>query len=58
MQANDFNENKCLPSKGELDVCAKASFRECNEDKSKIFAWALTVNEYVFKQDFSANSIA
>ena len=37
MQANDFNENNCLPSKGILDKCGSAAFRNVNEDTSLVF---------------------
>ena len=37
MQANDFNENNCLPSKGDLDKCGAAAFRNVNDDVTLVF---------------------
>ena len=37
MAANDFNENKCLETKGVLDKCASKAFKLVNESPSMIF---------------------
>ena len=37
MAANDFNENKCLESKGVLDKCAALAFKKVNSNPEFIF---------------------
>ena len=37
MTENDFNENNCLSSKGVLDKCAGAAFKQVNEDPQFVF---------------------
>ena len=37
MTANNFNENACLQSKGILDKCAAAAFKEVNSNPEFIF---------------------
>ena len=37
MQANDFNENKCLETKGVLDKCAGGAFKSINNDPAATF---------------------
>mmetsp|Transcript_5529 Transcript_5529/g.9429 ORF Transcript_5529/g.9429 Transcript_5529/m.9429 type:complete len:92 (+) Transcript_5529:51-326(+) len=37
MTANDFNENNCLPTKGIVDKCAAAAFKNVNSDPELIF---------------------
>ena len=37
MAANDYNENNCLESKGNLDKCGGAAFKQVNEDVSLVF---------------------
>jgi hypothetical protein len=37
MAANDYDENKCIESKGALDTCSKQAFRETNADPNFVF---------------------
>ena len=39
MAANDFNENKCLETKGILDKCASGAFKKVNGNPEFVF-WA------------------
>jgi hypothetical protein len=37
MTANGFDENKCLKSKGILDICSDKAFRKVNGSPDMIF---------------------
>ena len=37
MSANNFDENKCLVTKGVLDKCASKSFKDVNADATYVF---------------------
>lgn len=37
MNANNYDENKCLPTKGILDKCSSIAFKKVNADPDLIF---------------------
>ena len=43
MNANNYDENKCLPTKAILDKCASIAFKKVNDEPQWIF-WALLLS--------------
>jgi len=37
MNANDYDENRCLPTKNILDKCAASSFKKVNSEPEWVF---------------------